>query len=471
MNNIGNLSQEKNKYPDFKYTEFMLKNVLDRITDAFVAFDNQWNYIYLNNRAAEIIGCRPENIIGKNIWKEFPEKKEHIFYSSFFTAMSEQRTRTEESYCHPVGAWLHATLYPSSEGLSVYLQDITVRKQVELELEESREQYRQIVETAQEGIWMIDENNKTVFVNQKMCDILEYSKDEMIGKENNYFMDNEGRKLSAVSIARRRKGVTENLDKQFITKSGKHIWTSMAANAIFSKQGEYKGALAMISDISDKVTLQQQLINAQINKQREIVKAVIIAQEKERNHLGQELHDNINQILGATSLYLRTAGNKSAQLKKMIEYPLELIDTSIEEIRSLCSKMVTPIKNIDLKELVQKLINDLYQNSNIQTAFSYSMITESLPDHLKLNIYRIIQEQTNNILKYAEAKNVNICIKEKDKAINIMIEDNGKGFNMSRQRSGIGISNMINRIDSYNGRIVIKSSEGNGCKISISIPV
>lgn len=470
MNSKGNLSLENNKKSDLKYNDFTLRNVFDRITDAFVAFDIRWNYIYLNTKAAEIIGRKAEDIVGKNIWKEFPEKKVDIFYASFFKAMSEQQTLTQEGYCHPLATWLHATLYPSSEGLTVYMQDITVRKKVELELEESREKYRQIVETAQEGIWMIDENNKTVFVNQKMCDILEYSPDEMKGKENICFLDDKGRKLSSLSLARRKKGVAENIDKQFITKSGKLIWTSMSANPIYSKQGEYKGALAMISDISDKVKLQQQLMNEQINKQREIVRAVMIAQEKERNHLGQELHDNVNQILASTKLYLGIAGNKDPRLKELIEYPLELINTSIEEIRSLCRRLVTPIKNIDLKALVQRLIDDFHQNSNIITAFSYSLINESLSDDLKLNIYRIIQEQTNNILKYADAKNVNITISEKDNIINVVVEDDGKGFNVSSKRTGIGISNMINRIESYNGQVEIKSSEGNGCKILVSIP-
>lgn len=471
MNSKGNLSQVNNKKSDLKYNEFTLRNVFDRITDAFVAFDNQWNYIYLNTKAAEIIGRRAEDIIGKNIWKEFPEKKEDIFYASFFTAMAEQRTLTQEGYCHPLRTWLHATLYPSSEGLSIYMQDITARKKVELELEESREKYRQIVETAQEGIWMIDENNKTVFVNQKMCDILEYSADEMLGKENTCFLDDKGRESSSVSLARRRKGVAENMDKQFITKSGKLIWTNMSANPIYGKQGEYKGALAMISDISVKVKLQEQLMNEQMNKQREIVKAVMIAQERERNHLGQELHDNINQILSAAKLYLSAAGKKNAQLKKLIEYPIELLDTSIEEIRSLCRKMVTPIKNIDLEDMAQRLVDDFNQNSTIKGNFSYSIINQSLPDDLKLNIYRIIQEQTNNILKYSEAKNVNISISENDNIINIVVEDDGKGFNVSSKRKGIGISNMINRIESYNGQIEIKSSEGNGCKIFVSIPV
>lgn len=471
MNSKGNLSQVNNKKSDLKYNEFTLRNVFDRITDAFVAFDNQWNYIYLNTKAAEIIGRRAEDIIGKNIWKEFPEKKEDIFYASFFTAMAEQRTLTQEGYCHPLRTWLHATLYPSSEGLSIYMQDITGRKQVELELEESREKYRQIVETAQEGIWMIDENNKTVFVNQKMCEILEYSADEMIGKENSCFLDDKGRESSSESLKRRRKGVAENMDKQFITKSGKLIWTNMSANPIYGKQGEYKGALAMISDISVKVKLQEQLMNEQINKQREIVKAVMIAQERERNHLGQELHDNINQILSAAKLYLGAAGKKNAQLKKLIEYPLELIDTSIEEIRSLCRKMVTPIKNIDLKDMVQRLVDDFNQNSTIKGNFSYSVKNQTLPDDLKLNIYRIIQEQTNNILKYSEATNVSISISEKDNIISTVVEDDGKGFNVSSKRKGIGITNMINRIESYNGQIEIKSSEGNGCRISVSIPV
>ena len=82
MNDNGSLSLEKRKNSDLKYNEFAMRNVFDRITDAFVAFDNKWNYIYLNAKAAEIIGRRPEEIIGKNIWEEFPEKKVHFFFSS-----------------------------------------------------------------------------------------------------------------------------------------------------------------------------------------------------------------------------------------------------------------------------------------------------------------------------------------------------------------------------------------------------
>ena len=152
---------------------------------------------------------------------------------------------------------------------------------------------------------------------------------------------------------------------------------------------------------------------------------------------------------------------------------MELVDSTIGEIRLLSSKLVTPLKNIDLQELVRELIRKLDLNTVIKTDFTYSVSNsvsnEFLSDDLKLNIYRIIQEQMNNILKYAEAKNVNIAIKAQENAISIDISDDGRGFDVEKKRNGIGISNMINRIESFNGEVAIESSPGKGCKISFKI--
>ena len=83
-------------------------------------------------------------------------------------------------------------------------QDITERKKAEAEIRHSGERYRQIVETAQEGIWMIDENDVTTFVNRKMAEILEYSIEEMMGKENYYFMDEEWKKNASQDIEKKK---------------------------------------------------------------------------------------------------------------------------------------------------------------------------------------------------------------------------------------------------------------------------
>lgn len=216
--------------------------------------------------------------------------------------------------------------------------------------------------------------------------------------------------------------------------------------------------------------LEQKMLEQKIQEQKKIARAIIKAQEKERNHIGQELHDNINQMLAGTKMYLSIAGKKNSDVKEAISYPIELINTIIEEIRILCQKLATPVKNIDLKEMIQELLYSFRANLPAKTSLSYNVITEKISDELKLNIYRIIQEQVTNISKYAKAKKVKISLTERNKAIIIITEDDGKGFDVDAKRKGIGISNMVNRSGSFNGWVELRSEPGKGCRITVSIP-
>ncbi|MBK7307511.1 MAG: PAS domain-containing protein [Chitinophagaceae bacterium] len=220
---------------------------------------------------------------------------------------------------------------------------------------------------------------------------------------------------------------------------------------------------------SEKILMQQEILNQKIEGQKKIARAIIRGQEKERNYIGQELHDNINQMLAGTKMFLGVAGSKSKEAKEIIRYPMELIDNLIQEIRLLTHKLVTPLKNVNLDELIQNLLNKFNQNS-VKTTFTYTIPDQMISDDLKLNIYRIIQEQENNIMKYAEAKNVHISLEAKGNNIIIKVEDDGNGFDVNSKRNGIGISNIINRAETFNGTAKIESSPGNGCKIHVSIP-
>ncbi len=131
---------------------------------------------------------------------------------------------------------------------------------------------------------------------------------------------------------------------------------------------------------------------------------------------------------------------------------------------------MTPFKDFDLAELVELQLNKLSENSTIKTVFEYHVTQDEINDDLKLNIYRIIQEQINNIQKFADPKNVSISIEADRDSMMIVIVDDGNGFDVNKKRCGIGLSNMINRIESFDGKIDIKSSPGNGCKIVITIP-
>jgi len=92
-----------------------------------------------------------------------------------------------------------------------------------------------------------------------------------------------------------------------------------------------------------------------------------------------------------------------------------------------------------------------------------------LSDDLKLNIYRIIQEKINNIIKHSLAGKVEISVQAEKNDLHIEIKDNGKGFDLNQKRKGIGLSNMKNRIESFNGQMLIESSPGKGCLMHIDI--
>ena len=132
------------------------------------------------------------------------------------------------------------------------VQDISDFKRVENILQESEAQYRRIVETANEGIWIIDEENRTSFVNPKMAEILGYCVDEMIGKSLFEFMDEAEVSIAKQNIQYRRAGKSEQHDFKFQHKNGTEIWVLIATSPILDEAGQYMGALGMMTDITHR---------------------------------------------------------------------------------------------------------------------------------------------------------------------------------------------------------------------------
>jgi signal transduction histidine kinase/DNA-binding NarL/FixJ family response regulator len=213
--------------------------------------------------------------------------------------------------------------------------------------------------------------------------------------------------------------------------------------------------------------MQKAITEQKIQEQKKLTRAMIRAQENERNRIGRELHDNINQLLVASKLMLSKKKNDPSS---DVGQSLELVTKAIEEIRVLSGKYVTPLKNINLQELVRALLFRVGEDGKTETLFTYNMAPFNPDDDLKLNIYRIIQEQINNITKYASATRVTVSIEAMQHETRIIIADDGKGFDPNQKRKGIGFMNMYNRIEVYDGTFIIDSAPGKGCRILIFIP-
>src|SRR5690348_1964731 len=128
-------------------------HVFERVTDACVALDRSWRYTYLNAQACALLGRHAEELVGKQIWTEFPESAGPLFRQACEQAMAEQRPRTIEAWYPPHERWFENHIYPSADGLTIYFQDVTARKQAEQQLRQQQRLLDQAQQLAGVGSW------------------------------------------------------------------------------------------------------------------------------------------------------------------------------------------------------------------------------------------------------------------------------------------------------------------------------
>jgi signal transduction histidine kinase len=216
----------------------------------------------------------------------------------------------------------------------------------------------------------------------------------------------------------------------------------------------------------------EKLIEEQQRHERQVTEEVIVAQEKEREEIGHELHDNVNQVLTTVKLYLELALHSPGTSEDLISKSMQLVMKSINEIRSLSHDLSAPtLGTRSLIDSIYALIETVSNSTGIKILFDHSSCYASLAMNQKLAIYRITQEQLNNIVKHSKATTASIVITQTDKHTTLIIKDNGKGFNTFEKRNGIGLNNIISRAKVFDGKVNIESALGRGCLLTVTLPI
>jgi PAS domain S-box-containing protein len=247
------------------------------------------------------------------------------------------------------------------------------------------------------------------------------------------------------------------------TAKGKII----AANIILAQSKSDK-ARQRYQKLADKKT-----VRAFKLKEKQIADAMEDAKDTARSDMGKELHDNINQLLGASRMYIEMAkrgcGNSKMYLNRSSEYTL----TAIEEIRNLTRGITTEtIVQLGLVESIENMAADIMQVNHVKIECALQGFRETDVDRkFKLNIYRIVQEHLNNILKHANAMKITIGLVQKNKEVILNITDDGVGFDVHKKQKGIGVENIKSRAASYKGTASIISQPGEGCILHVTFPI
>nr|WP_294904042.1 PAS domain S-box protein [uncultured Lacibacter sp.] len=350
------------------------------------------------------------------------------------------------------------------------LQDITENKKAEEQLRESEEKYRFFFNSipASVFIWSLDDY-RILEVNPTATANYGYSRKEFLTMT---MLDI--RKPSQVSSFLRfveevRQDSFSSVNRlwKHINKHGDEMYMQIVSNKI--QYNNKEAVMAIASNVTEKITLEERLKEERQRMEHEIARAVIVAQEKEREEIGRELHDNVNQILASSRLYLGLVKEKEGEHRSFLNESDVLIQNAIVEIRHLSHALIPPsMQDADLEKSINSLITIVQEGSGILVSREVSIADKNvMSEQLKLTIYRILQEQVNNVLKYAKATALEIQLKQKACKVILRVKDNGVGFNTDHKTQGVGLMNIKTRAALQKGEVKITSSPGNGCEMIV----
>lgn len=353
-------------------------------------------------------------------------------------------------------------------------RDITESKIAEKALRKSEEQYRYLFNNnpASIIIWHLDDFSIGE-VNDAAIAIYGYSRQELLQRkvldfqteaETNLIQDLAEKALSDESFR-------DTIIWRHKTRSGRIKHLQIAAHRVI--YNDRPAILSLGIDVTEKIALERKLVEERIKKNKEITAAVINAQEQEREEIGLELHDNINQILASSRLYLGLAksGGK-LQTKYMGETDM-LINCAIQEIRALSHALIPPfLEGNEFIESLDNIIKTTMEGSSLVIEKEISGIGEPpLSDKMQLTIYRIVQEQFNNIIKYAKANTVTLKLIQEGTRVNLLIRDDGQGASLGSKSDGVGLMNIRTRASLFNGDVSIITAPGKGFELLISFNI
>ncbi len=237
-----------------------IAGMLENMLDGFVALDEDWRYQYVNQQAGDLLGRDPTSLIGKSIWEEFPEGRNQAVYQAYQRVMESQISEQVENY-HPLWhRWFENRIYPTSEGISLYFQDITDRKLMEARLRESEARFRAIVETEPECVKIIGFDGQLKFMNRAGLDMIEAGTLEQVqGHSILKIITPAYQQVFQQLTQRVLQGERGHLEFEIVGLKGTRRFLETHAVALRASESEPFTLLGITRDITERKKMEDQL--------------------------------------------------------------------------------------------------------------------------------------------------------------------------------------------------------------------
>lgn len=503
---------------EHKRTERILREREQRFSTLFNGMED-WGLVYhlspeghpsrfieVNDQACKKLGYSREELLSMSVTD--------IIVAAFVDStqnlqnlLEKRRMVFESVHRHRDGRMIpcevSATVFLLDDQLTVQsiCRDITERRQAEQALRASEERYRQIVETADEGIWIVDADARTTFVNQKMANLLGYAPVDMLGRKMYEFMDDEAIAIATANFQEQEQGIKEQQDFRFRCKDGSYIWTMISTNLLMNDRKEFMGALAMITDVTARKQAERE--REQILERERIARAEAERANRIKDEflaiLSHELRSPLNPILGWASLLQNrkvsdeTLTQALQAIERNVRLQVQLVDDLLDVSRILRGKLVLTEIPVDMVSIVQAAIETVQLAAN---AKGIAIEMPSVDTRMMVlgdasRLQQVIWNLLSNAIKFSpNGGKVTIRMAQTDTQVQVQIQDTGKGISpdflphifehfrqqdstTTRQFGGLGLGLAIVRyITEMHGGSVAADSPGEeqGATFTVELP-
>jgi PAS domain S-box-containing protein len=356
------------------------------------------------------------------------------------------------------------------------LHDSTSQKQAREALLFSEERYRTLVETMPDGLVQGENDGIIKYVNHRLCEMLGYEREEMVGRQLVGFLNRESQEAFSELVDKTRRGNSESLEMNWVRKDGVTVSTSASPKAILDEDGRIKGCFAVIHDITERKRAEEELRKS-YERVRSLGAHLQTIRETERTRIAREIHDELGQVLTALKMDLCWAGGKlrkdQQELQEKANAMIGLVGDAIRSVKRICAELRPGVlDDLGLTAALEWQAAEFRKRSKIPCTLAVQPPGVQLNREQSTALFRVFQEALTNVSRHAEATNVAARLEEDNGEVVLTVADDGKGITKPQiaSQTSFGIMGIKERIDQLGGTVAITGSPGQGTTIRVSIP-
>lgn len=470
--------QQRNAYKkiqrSLKESKDNYTRLVDQLADGIAIYEEQGKILEINSSASRMLGYTTEELKKLNIFDLLAPGELIQNPVDINKLKNGQHTLKQRKMVRKDGRVIEAEVHTSNLRDGIFLtsvRDISDRLEAREHLQKEKMISDTIINSMPGLFYMFNQDGKYLRWNRQLELVSGYSYSEIKDMHpSNFFAEKEHpvlfKEISNVFLHGQ-----SALEAHLVTKHGMMIpyyFTGVAATI----DGE-RCLLGTAIDLSPLRSLERKLANQKVAEQKKMMQVMLEAEENEKNKLGLELHDNINQMLSVVRLYLSAIINEGARASVTIEDAMSILNDAMEEIRQLSHRLAVAYRfDAGLVKEIKNLADKIQGGKKLTVELDLPAALDERTDYKeKLCIYRIVQEQINNITKYAHAAMVKISVVFTGHHLELTIVDDGVGFDVEAANKGLGLISIRNRAEALQGTSEITSIPGTGTTLKVQLPV